>query len=347
MDFKKELYNNIMNPLLLKPARPLPKEAAVIGAGTVGTDIGYYLKSTLIEIKLIVVDVEEESLKKSERQITDYVKKSVDKGKMKEEHGQRILNNIIYTTDYSEIKNADLVVEALTENISIKKEVFSKIEKVVSEDTIITSSTGLFPAGRIFAEMKKPERATVTHFFAPAWRSIPVEVVAWEKVSREVLDYLLWMFAMTGKVAIVTDNVTCLMLERIFNNWCNEAAYLLNDATADMIDHVAEEFVSEGPFHTLNITNGNSAIVDAQMLMAEEGKHYLPASILQSVKSWPTKKTGAQIVVPEDKKNIIRDRLLGGLFSQSFDVVDRGIGLPEELSLGCQIALGFNRGLNG
>jgi enoyl-CoA hydratase/3-hydroxyacyl-CoA dehydrogenase len=111
-----------------------------------------------------------------------------------------------------------------------------------------------------------------------------------------------------------------------------------------MIDHVAEEFVSEGPFHTLNITNSNSAIVDAQMLMAEEGKHYLPASILQSVKSWPTKKTGAQIVVPEDKKNIIRDRLLGVLFSQSFDVVDRGIGLPEDLSLGCQIALGFNKG---
>lgn len=344
MDVKRKLYKSVVNPLLLKPARPLPGEVAVIGAGTTGVDIGYYLKSSLADMRLILVDTGEETLKRAEKQFTDYVTNSVDRKKIKEEQGQRILNNIAYTTDFSEMKNADLVIETLAENISFKKEVFFKVEEIVSAATIITSNTGLFPPDRIFMEMKKPARATVTHFFAPVWRSIPIEVVAWEKVSQEVVDYLSWVFAMTGKVAIVTNNAVCLMLGRIWNNWCNEAAYLLDGATAGMIDHVAEGFVSEGPFRTLNATKGTDIVFEGNTLQMEEGDHYMPSPALKSAQPWETKKPGSALDVTEDKKSMIRDRLLGILFSQSFDIVDHGIGTPEDLNFGCQVAFGFNRG---
>ncbi len=344
MDTKRKPFTSVLNPLLLKPIRPLPGEVAVIGAGTTGIDIGFYLTSSLVDMRLILTDAGEEILKKAEKQFADYVRNLVDRKKIKEEQGQKILNNVIYTTDYNDIKSADLVIETLPEDISLKREALSKVEEVVGPSAIITSNTGLFPPDRIFLSMKDPARATVVHFFPPVPRSIPVEVAIWDKVSREVLDYLSWVFAMTGKVAIPTGSVVCLMLGRIWNNWCNEAVYLLDGAAAGMIDHTAEEFIAEGPFWTLNATKGSDIVFQGNALQMEEGDHYLPSPALKSTQPWETKRPGSALDVPEDKKDMIRDRLLGILFSQSFDIIDRGIGAPEDLNFGCQVALGFSKG---
>ena len=344
MDQKKRLYPTSQNPLLITPAYPLPKEVAVIGAGTIGPDIGYYLKSALPEIKLYLVDVVEEPLKSAEKRLSGYVQKAVDRKKMREEKARAVLENIFYTTDYNRIKNCDLVIEAATENIPLKQKIFETVETLVREDAIITSNTSSIPADRIFNKMRKPGRTTITHFFAPAWRSLPVEVITWERGSREVVDYLFWFFARTGKAPIITDNAICFMLDRIFDNWCNEAAYLLNDATAGQIDRVAQEFVFAGPFFVLNMANGNPIIIETNTLQMEEGPHYRPAPVLGSVDRWLTPRPGTKVEVPHKVQDTVRDRLLGILFSQSFDVIDRGIGTREDLNFGCQIALGFKKG---
>ena len=344
MDYKAKLYPSAFNPLLIKPERPLPKEVAVIGAGAIGPDIGYYLKSALPEIKLFLVDIVEESLNSAERRLAGYVKKALDRGKMKEARAKTVLENIVYTLDYSQIKNCDLVIEAATENISLKQQLFAQIEEIVNEDAIITSNTSAIPADRLFLKMKKPQRATVTHFFAPAWRSLPVEVITWEKVSQEIVDYLFWMFAATGKAPIITNDVIGFILSRIFDNWCNEAAYLLDVASSSQIDHIAEEFVFAGPFYVLNMAKGNPIIFEANTLQMEEGSHYRPAPILSSVAEWLTLRPGTRLEVPEDIKNMVRDRLLGILLSQSFDVIDRGIGTLEDVNFGCQVALAFRKG---
>jgi len=344
MDQKTKLYPSSFNPLFTKPTRPLPEEIAIIGAGTIGPDIGYYLKSAMPGIKLYLVDVVEEPLSKAEKRISTYVQKAVDRRKMKEDQAQAVLSNIVYTMEYSKIKNCDLVIEAATENIPLKQKIFDSIENIVHEDTIITSNTSSIPADRLFTKMKKPERTTITHFFAPAWRSLPVEVIAWEGGSQEVIDYLSWFFAYTGKAPIITDNAICFMLDRIFDNWCNESAYLLDNASASQIDSVVEEFVFAGPFFVLNMANGNPIIIETNTLQMEEGAHYRPAPILGSVDKWLTLRPGTRLEVPEDIRNSIRDRMLGIFFSQSFDIIDRGIGTKADLNFGCQIALGFRKG---
>ena len=344
MDYKAKLYPSAFNPLLIKLERPLPKEVAIIGAGAIGPDIGYYLKSALPEIKLFLVDIVEESLNSAERRLAGYVKKALDRGKMKEARAKMVLENVAYTLDFSQIKNCDLVIEAATENISLKQQLFAQIEEIVNEDAIITSNTSAIPADRLFLKMKKPQRATVTHFFAPAWRSLPVEVITWEKVSQEIVDYLFWMFAATGKAPIITNDVIGFILSRIFDNWCNEAAYLLDVASSSQIDHIAEEFVFAGPFYVLNMAKGNPIIFEANTLQMEEGSHYRPAPILSSVAEWLTLRPGTRLEVPEDIKNMVRDRLLGILLSQSFDVIDRGIGTLEDVNFGCQVALAFRKG---
>jgi len=344
MDDKKALYPTAHNPLLIKPRRPLPNEIAIIGAGTIGPDIGYYLKSALPGIKLFLVDVAEKPLRNAEKRLEGYVQKAIDRKKMKQDKAEAVLKNISYTMDYDQIKACDLVIEAATENIPLKQKIFDAVEKIVSKDTIITSNTSSIPADRIFSRMKHPERTTITHFFAPAWRSLPVEVIDWEGASREVVEYLFWFFAQTGKAPIITDNVICFMLDRVFDNWCNEAAYLLKNASASQIDKAAEEFVFAGPFFVLNMANGNPIIIETNTLQMEEGAHYKPAAILASVDRWLTHRPGSQVDVPADLKGAIRDRMLGILFSQTFDIIDRGIGTKEDLNFGCQIALGFKKG---
>jgi enoyl-CoA hydratase/3-hydroxyacyl-CoA dehydrogenase len=344
MDQHEKLYPRFFNPLFAKPKRPLPEEMAIIGAGAIGPDIGYYVKSALPGVKLFLVDVVEEQLKNAEVRIQNYVKKAIDKKKMKEERAKHVLENIIYTLDYGQIKNCDLVIEAATEKIPLKQSIFNRIEKIVRKDAIITSNTSSIPADRLFLNMKNPERATVSHFFAPAWRSLPVEVVAWRGAGQEVIDYLFWFFAVTGKAPIMTDNVICFMLDRIFDNWCNEAAYLLDSASASQIDSAVEEFVYAGPFYVLNMAKGNPIIIETNTLQMEEGFHYRPAPIFGSVEKWHTLRPSSKVKIPEDLKNNIRDRMLGILFSQSFDIIDRGIGTKEDLNFGCQVALGFKKG---
>ncbi len=341
MDQRKKLYPSSCNPLFIKPTRPLPEEIAIIGAGTIGPDIGYYLKGALPGIRLYLVDIVEEPLKNAEKRMAGYAKKAVDRRKMKEDQVKEVLNNIVYTMDYDQIKDCDLVIEAATERIPLKQDIFDRIEKIVREDTIITSNTSSIPADRLFLKMRKPERTTITHFFAPAWRSLPVEVITWEGGSQEVVDYLFWFFAHTGKAPIITDNVICFMLDRIFDNWCNEAAYLLDHASVSQIDKVLEEFVFAGPFYVMNMAHGNPIVIETNTLQMEEGLHYRPAAIFGSVETWLTHRPGTRLEVPEDIKETIRDRMLGILFSQSFDIIDRGIGTKEDLNFGCQIALGF------
>ena len=344
MSAPKPLYATYHNPLLIRPTRPLPRAVAVVGAGTIGPDIGYYLKSALPSVRLYLVDVVQAALDKAEKRLNGYAQKAVERRKMKPDQAKAVLDNIVYTLDYHQVADCQLVIEAATENIPLKQKIFETLEGIVQEGAILTSNTSSIPADRIFARMKRPERSTVTHFFAPAWRSLPVEVISWERASREVVDDLCWFFARTGKVPILTDNAICFMLDRIFDNWCNEAAHLLSAATAGQIDKVAEAFVFAGPFFVLNLANGNPIVIETNTLQMEEGAHYLPAPILASVDRWNTPRPGSRVEVPETVRKGVRDRLLGILFSQSFDIVDRGIGAPEDLNFGCQIALGFREG---
>ncbi|MFO7738186.1 MAG: 3-hydroxyacyl-CoA dehydrogenase/enoyl-CoA hydratase family protein [Desulfatiglandaceae bacterium] len=344
MNQHQTLYVSRYNPLLITPTRPLPKEVAVIGAGTIGPDIAYYLKSALPGIKLHLVDVVEEALKNAEKRLSGYVKKAMDKRKMKTDKAAAVLENINYTMEYEQIENCDLVIEAATENIPLKQRIFSNVERIVRENTIITSNTSSIPADRIFSDMKIPERTTVTHFFAPAWRSLPVEVIQWDGAAQDTIDYLFWFFARTGKAPMLTGNAICFMLDRIFDNWCNEAGYLLENATAGQIDNVVEAYVFAGPFFVLNMANGNPIIIETNTLQMEEGTHYRPAPIFHSVDRWLTHRPGATFEVPEEIKSIIRDRMLGIFFSQAFDIIDRGIGAQEDLNFGCEIALGFRSG---
>lgn len=340
-----KLYPSYKNPFLIQTKRPLPDEMAVIGAGHIGPDIAYYLRTGLADKKLYLVDVAEEPLKKAEERFKGYAQKGIKYKKMTPEQADAVLGNIVYTTDYSQIKNCGLVIEAATENLSLKKKIFSELEQIVGADTILTSNTSGIPAHQIFNDMQHPERTTITHFFAPAWRSMAVEVINWEKVSLDVLNYMIWFFANTGKAPVVTRNVFSFLLNRIFENWTNEAVYLLDRATTYQVDAVTEEFVGAGPFFVLDMSGGNPITYESQTRRTAERACYAPPPLLLSVNKWNINKPGTPVDMPLDLREWIRDRMLGLVFSQCFDIADRGIGTKSDLNFGSIIGLGFKKGV--
>jgi len=345
MSAQNKLYPSYFNPYLVKSDRPIPDEMAVVGAGNIGPDIAFYLRTGAPDKKLYLVDVAEEPLKRAEKRFQSYAQKGVERRKMTPEMAEQILANIVYTTDYSQVKNCGLVIEAATENLSLKRKIFANLETIVDEKCVLTSNTSGIPAHEIFAGLKHPERTTITHFFSPAWRSMAVEVINWEGASKDVLNYLIWFFANTGKAPVVTDNVYSFLLNRIFENWTNEAAYLVDRATTCQIDAVCEEFVGAGPFFVLNMAGGNPLTYESQERRTAENDCYAPPPILLSVDKWNTAKPGTKVDAPEELKAWIRDRMIGLVFSQCFDIADRNIGTRSDLNFGSLIGLGFKKGV--
>jgi enoyl-CoA hydratase/3-hydroxyacyl-CoA dehydrogenase len=335
----------LRNPLLQAPARPLPSRVAIIGAGTIGPDIGYYLKSALPALELVLIDVAQAALDRALARFAEHAAKARARGKMTEAEAGAVTRSVRGTTDYDAIRGCNWVLEAATEDLALKQRIFAQVEERVATDTLITSNTSSLPAARIFSRLRHKGRATVTHFFAPAWRNPIVEVVRAKDADAATIEYLRWLFCVTGKVPLVTADVECFMLDRVFDNWCNDAALCLDRATAAEIDSVASEFVAAGPFYVLNLANGNPIIVETNTLQADvEGEHYRPAPIFRSVARWTTSEIGKRVAVAPDAAAHVRDRLLGVLWSQAADIVDRDIGDAADLDLGSRLALGFKQG---
>ncbi len=333
------------NPLLEASGRPSPRHVAVIGAGSIGPDIAYYLKSALPGLRLTLIDIRQQAIDAALERLKGYADKAVARAKMDANAARATLDGLIGSTDYDALRDCDWVIEAASEDLALKHRIFAEIERRVAADTVITSNTSSLPAERIFAKLQHPQRATVTHFFAPAWRNPAVEVIDWPRVDPALVGWLRRLFAATGKLPLVTTDAPCFMLDRVFDNWCNDAALLLDTATAAEIDAVAGEFVHAGPFFVLNLAHGNPIIIETNTLQAEEeGPHYRPAPIFRSVERWNTAPAHPVAVLAPTVREPVRDRLLGVLLSQTVDILDRGIGDAADLDLGCRVALGFKRG---
>jgi len=339
---KKRKFNN---PILIQPAREMPKWFGIIGAGTIGPDIGYYLKSAIPDLKLVLIDINESALDSAVDRIYAYAEKGRSHNKLSDEQADNVKKNILTSTDYQALAYCDWVIEAASEDIELKRKIFSQVEDIVGERTMITSNTSSIPAERLFSHLRHPQRATVTHFFAPAFRNPAVEIVDWEKVDGFMIEYLRWFFYVTDKTPMITQDRVCFMLDRIFDNWCNEAALMLDQATPAQIDYVCNEYVHAGPFFVLNLANGNPIIIETNTLQAEiEGSHYTPAKIFKTAGTWDTINPGEKVEVNPTLQQEIKDRMLGILFSQSVDIIDREIGKAEDLDLGCRLAFAFKAG---
>ncbi|MCP4226567.1 MAG: 3-hydroxyacyl-CoA dehydrogenase/enoyl-CoA hydratase family protein, partial [Actinomycetia bacterium] len=107
----------IQNPLLASPERPFPSKVAVVGAGTIGPDIGYYLLSNITGLELVLVDVVEDSLNSARERIESHVKKGLARDKLTDRQAHAVMNGLVTTLDYEALAGCDWVIEAATEDL--------------------------------------------------------------------------------------------------------------------------------------------------------------------------------------------------------------------------------------
>ena len=168
-----------------------------------------------------------------------------------------------------------------------------------------------------------------------------VEVINWEGADKEIVNWLLWFFAQAGKAPIAAQDVFSFVLNRLFETWGSETAWMLERATSKQIDYISEEFLGAGPFGIMT----NQLTYASQTRRTAERAAYAPSRLLLSVDKWAYNKPGTKADMDPELAEWIRMRFLGCVFSQAFDIADRNIGTSTDLNFGSVIALGYKKGI--
>ena len=158
----------------------------VIGSGTMGSGIAQVAATSGCQVNLY--DTNQEALSKSKSTLESTLLKLVEKGKIDTAEKNRISANISYVNALKDLSDADLVIEAIVENIDVKRKLFSDLENYVAPDTILASNTSSLSIASIAASCEKPERVIGIHFFNPAPLMQLVEVIPAVQTSAKVLE---------------------------------------------------------------------------------------------------------------------------------------------------------------
>jgi len=211
------------------------KKLAVVGAGLMGAGIAQVSAQAGYEV--ILRDVTDAALTRGVDGIRASYDKFVAKGKMAADDAEAALARISTTTDLEAAADADLVVEAVFEKIEVKQEIFSTLDAIVRDDTILASNTSAIPITKIAAATKRPERVVGTHFFSPVPLMQLCELVRGYKTSDETLARAREFAEEIGKTCIVVNrDVAGFVTTRLISALVVEAVKLYESGVASAED---------------------------------------------------------------------------------------------------------------
>jgi enoyl-CoA hydratase/3-hydroxyacyl-CoA dehydrogenase len=214
------------------------KKAAVIGSGAMGHGITQLLAMSGIEVTM--VDISDEFLQKGMEKIKWSLGKFVEKKRIRQEDADAALSRIKTTTSYEEAaKDIDLAIEAVPENMELKKQVFAKLDSMAPPHAILASNTSTLSITEMGNATKRPEKVAGMHFFNPPQMMALVEVIKGEKTSQETIDTLVELAKKLGKTPVVVKkDVRGFIVNRVLGAVFNEAfwAYHRGEATKEGID---------------------------------------------------------------------------------------------------------------
>jgi 3-hydroxybutyryl-CoA dehydrogenase len=206
----------------------------IAGAGTMGIGIAQVFAQNKNEV--FVWDINEYFLDRNMENFKGTLKKLVDKEKISDEAAKHILSNITVAKNYSIAGNCDLVIEAISENIEFKKELFKNLDKICSPDIIIASNTSSLSITEITSSMGNPHRAVGMHFFNPVPLMKLVEIIRGTKTSDEVVRRVKDIVTSIEKESIEVKESPGFIVNRILMPMINEAVFLLSENVASVED---------------------------------------------------------------------------------------------------------------
>jgi 3-hydroxyacyl-CoA dehydrogenase len=221
---------------------------AIIGAGTMGGGIAMNFLNAGIPVKLL--EMKQEALERGLATISKNYEAQVKKGKLKQDKFEQRMSLLSTTLSYDDLKDADLVIEAVFEELGVKEAVFKELDRVMKPGAILASNTSTLDLNKIAAFTQRPQDVVGLHFFSPANVMKLLEVVRGEKTAKDVLATVMTVAKKIKKTAVVSGVCDGFIGNRMIEQYGRQAGFLLDEGcTPAQVDKAAEKFgFAMGPF---------------------------------------------------------------------------------------------------
>ncbi len=340
----------------------------VIGSGTMGSGIAQVAATNDCKVK--VFDTKQEALDKSKAALEKVLSRLIEKGRIDETEKTRIQSNISYVNTLKEFKDADLTIEAIIEDLDIKKKVFSELESYVSEHTIIASNTSSLSIASIASSLQRPERCIGIHFFNPAPLMKLVEIIPAVQTSTQVMDKVVSIIKDWKKVVAIAKDTPGFIVNRVARPFYGESLRIYEEGLADVatIDWSLKtlgrfrmgpfelmDFIGNDINYTVTETVFKAFYYDArykpsftQKRLSEAG--YLGRKSGKGYYDYQNGKSNAEFISASANKNstlakYIFDRVLVMLINEAADALFWNIASAEDIDNAMTKGVNYPKGL--
>ena len=224
------------------------KSIAVIGAGTMGGGISMNFLNAGIPVKIL--EMKQEALDKGIAIVRKNYESQVTKGKLKQAVYDQRMALLSTTLSYADLKDADMVIEAVFEEMGVKEKVFTQLDAVMKEGAILATNTSTLDVDKIASFTKRPQDVVGTHFFSPANVMKLLEVVRGKKTSKDVLATVMALGKKIKKTSVVSGVCDGFIGNRMIEQYSRQAGFLIEEGcTPAQVDKAVEKFgFAMGPF---------------------------------------------------------------------------------------------------
>ena len=341
-------------------------QVGIIGAGAMGSGIAQVAATAGCEV--LLYDTNETALVKARERIHAFLNKSVEKGKKTDLEVKEIIGRILYIDQLESVANAQLIIEAIIEDLAIKASVFKTLEGIVSEECIIATNTSSLAVTELAAALKNPSRCIGIHFFNPAPLMKLVEIIPAFQTNKKIIDKSLDIINSWGKLTVVAKDTPGFIVNRIARPFYSEAIRMYEEGIADpmTIDWVMKNYAGfrMGPFalmdyigHDVNYkvteTVWKAFYFDprykpsfTQLRLSQAG--YLGRKSGQGFYEYDEKgapKTNDIPIIPEEKCKEISDRIISMLINEAADALHLNIASTADIEKAMTKGVNYPKGL--
>ena len=210
------------------------KTIGVLGAGTMGSGIAQAAAEAGYEV--IMRDIDDNFVHRGMTAINKNLGRAVDKGKKSKEEAEEIVGRVRGTTNLEDLSAADLVIEAIVENMELKKEIYKDLDRICKPEAVLASNTSGLSITEMASATNRPDQVVGMHFFNPVPVMKLVEVIMGAETSKDTFQLIMATSRKMGKEPIAVNEAPLFVVNRILVPMINEAAYVLMEGVAGAED---------------------------------------------------------------------------------------------------------------
>ena len=258
-------------------------KAAVVGGGAMGAEIAQVI--TYSGLPVVLKEVSDELAQKALGNIRRIYKQRVDKGKMTASDMEAKMALVTVTTKYEDLKDVDIVIEAVSEKIELKKKVFQDLDSILPEQAILASNTSALSISELGAATRRPEKVVGIHFFFPAHVMKLIEVIPGLATSEETLADTITFCEGLRKLPVRVNECAGFLVNRLLMPYLNEAAFCAQEGVSlKEIDKTMVDFgFPMGPFILVDTIGLDICHDVVGVLLEEYGSRMSPAALWDEV----------------------------------------------------------------